>query len=251
MESMLETVLRTLQPEGEYARGALEMLALLGLVTSGERYAATGKVARMALDALGAHLADGAVMGIEWEDLDGPSPRGVDIIRAMETARTARVAHPTPARIVEAAQAIFKIRQGEDDYYLMQYDAHAGRYQPVGGKREPEENDLAVTLRRELAEELGLSAPPGEADCRLERTGGEWAETAISATYGVLTSYTFAMFRVANARFAIKVDSETRWLSRRELMAERADDDRPISPIFQQALGVEVLDGLPVTRFEK
>jgi 8-oxo-dGTP pyrophosphatase MutT (NUDIX family) len=249
MAESLETVLQTLRPDSEHARGALDVLALLGLVTPGQPFSPTGKVAQMALDVLGAHVTDGVALGIAWEELDGSALRGVDIIRAIETDRAARVARPTPARVVEAAQAIFKTRRGDEDSYLMQFDAHAGRYQPIGGKREPGEDDLEVTLRRELAEELGLTAPPGEAECRLEQIGQSWAETAISATYGVLTSYTFFIYRAVDVRFEIKVDADTRWLSRSEMLARRADDGRAISPIFQQALGLEVLDELPVTQF--
>jgi len=248
MASALQTVLLSLKPDTEYARGALDLLALMGLVTPGAAFSPSGKVAQMALDALQAHVADGVAVGIAWEDLDGPDLRGVDIIRAIETARAARITGPTPARVVQVAQAIFKSRHATEDYYLMQYDQHAQRYQPVGGKREPGEDDMAMTLRRELAEELGLAAPPSEEECRLELIGDGWTQTAISATYGVLTRYTFVVYRVADVRFEIKVDTETRWLSRGEILAGRAADSRPISPIYQQAVGMKALDGLPVTR---
>jgi 8-oxo-dGTP pyrophosphatase MutT (NUDIX family) len=127
----------------------------------------------------------------------------------------------------------------------MQYDRHAGRYQPVGGKREPFETDLAVTLRREMAEELGLDAPPGPELVSLTLVGEGWVETTLSATYGILTRYTFSFFRASDIRFRLPVDADTRWLTRAEIAAGRAADGRDVSPIYQQALGLDLLDGLP------
>jgi 8-oxo-dGTP pyrophosphatase MutT (NUDIX family) len=244
--SDLAGVLRSLTADGDYARGALEMLALLGLVTVEDgRAIPADEVAEMVLDSLRAHLADGVAAGLRWGDLDAPPPRGVDLLRAIEQARVARVDRPTPGRVVQAAQAVIKARRDGQDLYLMQFDRHAGRYQPIGGKREPAEADLAETLRRELAEELGLPEPPGPDQVSLSPVGHGWVETTISATYGILTRYTFGFFHCSDIRFPLRVDRDTRWLTRAEVAAGRADDGRDVSPIYQQALGLDLLDGLP------
>ncbi len=255
MTCSLDDVLRTLRPDSDYARGALDVLRLLGLLAApADQAAASGKVARMLLDVLRAHLADGISVDLDWDNLDGVPPRGVDVIRAIEQARLARVDRPTPARVVQAAQSIFKTRRGSgseaQDFYLMQYDHHARRYQPVGGKRDSGDADLMVTLRREMAEELGLPAPPDDGHCTLEPVAEGWVETTLSATYGLLTQYTFAFYRIAEAHFPVKLTEDTRWLSRAEIAAEIAADGRPISSIYRQALGLAALDALPLTALD-
>jgi hypothetical protein len=244
----LSAVLRALAADEPYSRGALDVLALLGLVTiSGDTATPADNVAAMAIDALRAHLADAVPAGISWGDLEGPPPRGVDILRAIEAARLARVPNPTPARVVEAAQSIIKTRIDGEDAYLMQFDTHADRYQPIGGKREPDETSLEQTLRREIAEELGLPAAPGPDLLTLTPLGHGWNELTLSATYGILTQYSFGFFHAAKLGFDLKIDQDTRWLTRGEVVAGVARDGRKISTICQQGLGLDVLDGLQFT----
>lgn len=245
----LAAVLDALSTGSDYAQGALDVLALLGLVHLDDgRAGPTDPVAAMLIGSLRAHLADGLAVGLRWGDLDGDGLRGVDILRAIEASRVTRVPQPIPARIVQAAQAVIKSRSEQDgawgDLYLMQYDLHAGRYQSIGGKREPSDGDMMDTLRREIGEELRLGYSPGPHQCRLTPLGEGWVEQTLSATYGVLTRYTFSFYQVTDIRFPIATDDATRWLTRAEILAGRAGDGRPITPIYQQALGWEMLDAL-------
>lgn len=239
----LEEVLHTLHARSDYGRGVLDLLRLLGLVSG--RDAPADEVAAMVIGSLRAHLLDGVVVGLRWGDLDAEGLRGVDILRAMEAARAAAVTSPTPARTVRVAQAVIKARRGSEDFYLMQYDAHAERYQPIGGKQEVSDADSAAALRRELMEELGLDAPPGPDRCTLTLIRADWQKTALSATYGVLTRYTMDFYAVSAIRFPLSLREGTRWLSRAEIVARRAADGRAITPIYEEALGLATLDGLP------
>jgi 8-oxo-dGTP pyrophosphatase MutT (NUDIX family) len=204
-------------------------------------------VAGMAIDILKAHLADGVGIGIRWEDLDAPAPRGVEFLKAIERARQSAVSAPTPARVVQAAQSIIKSMRGGAESYLMQYDAHARRYQPIGGKREPDEHSLEETLRREFAEELGLSDVPESDVLALKEVGNGWVEQTSSATYGIITRYTFSFFHVLRMRLPVPDDGITGWVSRAEMEAGVAADGRPISPVYFDGLGREVLDELAET----
>lgn len=246
----LSAAFDALSTGSEYAQGVFDVLALLGLVRIEDgRAVPVDPVAAMVLDSLQAHLADGVAIGLRWGDLNGDGLRGVDILRAVEASRLARVSQPTPARIVQAAQAVIKSRQQRggvsEDFYLMQYDLHARRFQPIGGKRDPDDDDMMATLRREIGEELGLGYSPGPDQCTLMPLGDGWVERALSATYGILTHYTFSFYQVSSIRFPIVIDSLTRWLTRAEVLAGCTVDGRPITPIYQQALGWEMLDALP------
>lgn len=248
-DGRLDAVLDTLSAGSEYAQGVLDVLALLGLVDLKDgRAAPADAVAAMMVSSLRAHLADSVSVGLSWGDLDGGGLRGVDILRAIEASRVARVSQPSPARIVQAAQAVIKSRREQgsvsQDIYLMQYDLHAGRYQSIGGKRDPDDGDMMDTLRREIGEELGLGHPPGPDECTLALLGDGWVEQALSATYGVFTQYTFTFYQVIDIRFPIAIDDVTRWLTRAEILAGHAADGRLITPIYQQALGWEMLDAL-------
>src|SRR5688572_1081272 len=100
------------------------------------------------------------------------------------------------ARSVRVVQAIIKGVGRAGDVYLMQYDPDARQYQPIGGKVEETDADSAAALRREIAEELELTAPPTNEKCKLSLLITEWATTKISPTYGVLTDYRFDFFHV-------------------------------------------------------
>jgi 8-oxo-dGTP pyrophosphatase MutT (NUDIX family) len=239
----LDAALRDLVPVSGYARGVRDVLHLLGLL--GTDGAPAGRVPAMLIDSLRAHLADGVTVGFAWDDLDAEAPRGVDILRAFEAARVAAVASPTPSRSVRVAQAVIKARRSDEDLYLMQYDAHAGRYQPIGGKQDAPDADSAAALRREMMEELGLDAVPGPDACTLALLRAGHFRTALSPTYGILTRYTIDYYAVSAIRFAIRTGADTRWITRAELAALRAADGRPITPVYQEGLGLAALDALP------
>jgi 8-oxo-dGTP pyrophosphatase MutT (NUDIX family) len=244
----LADALAALSAESDYAQGALDVLHLLGLVEDrGGSLEPAGEVSALVLNSLRAHLRDGVRFGFDWDDLDAEGVRGVDVLRAVEAARARAVPDPTPGRVVTVVQSIIKTRSGGEDRYLMQYDRHARRFQPLGGKLERNEYDLGRALRRELAEELALDAPPGPDLCKLVLLDEGWQTVAPSATYGVLTHYTFAFFHVVNVRFPIRIDGDTCWLTRDDIVQGRTGDGRAISPIYLEALGQARLDGLSLS----
>lgn len=246
--SSLDAALRDLQPTAEYAQGVLDVLSLLGLVRAagGGAVAPAGEVAAMVIASLRAHLADGVSVQLAWDDLDSAGLRGVDVLRALEAARAAAVPEPTPGRVVSVVQAVIKAEQGGAARYLFQYDAHARRYQPIGGKQDPADASPEAALRREIAEELGLPAPPAPARAPLAPLGGVWRTRALSATYGVITAYEMRFYALTAAGFPIRTDDDTRWLARAEIEAGRAADGRAVSPVYREGLGgLEPLDALP------
>lgn len=244
----LVRALGDLTPDDDYARGVLDLLGLLGLVEpSADGLQPGGEVASMVLASLRAHLADGVSVGLRWNDLDGQGLRGVDVLHAVEAARDEAVEPATPGRTVRVVQSVFKGRRGGEDVYLMQYDRPAGRYQPIGGKQDPEDASPEAALRREVMEELGLTAVPGPEVLALVPLEPPWQTRELSATYGILTAYEMRFFVVSEVGFRVPVDDETRWLTRAEVERGTADDGRAISPAYQHGLdgGLARLDALP------
>mgnify|MGYP000316808197 CR=1 FL=1 len=239
----LLVALRGLAPSTPYARGVLDVLRLLNLVRA-DSAGPTGEIAGYVLASLGAHIEDGVAVCFDWNDLDAAGLRGADVLRAWEAARLAAVSRPTPGRVVQVAQAVIKARRGEEDRYLMQWDAHARRYQPLGGKREPGDPDTASTLRREIGEELGLDHTPTPDECGLALLLGDWGTEEISAAYGIYTRYSIDYYAVTRIGFPIHTGDDTRWLARSEIAAGRAEDGRAVSMTYQQALGWDRLDAL-------
>jgi 8-oxo-dGTP pyrophosphatase MutT (NUDIX family) len=242
----LRDVLESLQGQDDYARGVMDALALLGLVKlTGEGARPTGELAGWALAALRAHLADRLAMNPNWNLLGGDGLNGAAVLEAAEQRRMQHTTNPTPTRVVEVAQGIIKGRRGEDDLFLMQHDDLAGQYQWLGGKVDDEDPSPAYALRRELYEELDLDSVPGEDQCSVNLLHADWQTLTISATYGVLTAYSFSFFAVEDVKFPVRTDGKTCWLTRREVLTETGDDGRKI-----QGLGpitASVLDKIAVS----
>lgn len=223
------------------------MLALLGLTSSSQP---AGVVERLLLDLLAAHNDDGLPIQFDWSDLDKEGLRGVDVLRAFEQERLAIIEQPTPARSVEVVEAIIKRTVDGTVQYFMQYDVHGGRFQPIGGKCDPEDADTNVALRREMFEELALSAIPDAEAVKLRQLDTTWSPTEISSTYGILTAYTFSFYLVEVMRVPLRNDPNNAWLTRAEIEAGTASDGRAISQVYVDAFGWGKLDRLPETIFE-
>jgi len=234
----------------ESTQQLVELLLLLNLIElENDIVRPTGEVSSMFLQSLAAHLKSGFPVGLDWNDLDSESLRGVDILRAVETARIQSLTDPPPARIVSVVQAIIKTSIDGVDHYFMQYDYKARRYQPVGGKVDPEDKDAVAALCREIFEELELSSIPTGSDLTLELIKEGWHEQTISATYGILTSYTFSFFHITDIwSFSLRQNNINQWLPQAEIAAGYAADGRDITPIFNVGVGWGVLNTLPYTR---
>lgn len=242
----LTAALRLLSGGTDYQRGVLDVLRLLGLLAA-EENAPSGDIARQVLAYLAAHAEQGTPLSFDWNSLEGGA-LGVDVLRAIEQAWAAQTGAPLPGgvagREVQVVQSVIKARRNGFEYYLMQYDADARQYQPIGGKVEPSDADAAAAMRREIAEELLLEVPIEHDDCVLTVLRSGWEAVKVSPTYGVLTRYDFSFYHVGEIRFPVNQTAFTRWLRRAEIERGRGDDSRPVSLIYAEALGMDVLDGL-------
>ncbi|NDJ36239.1 MAG: NUDIX hydrolase [Chloroflexi bacterium] len=243
-EALHKALTRLAEASDPYTQGVRDLLHLMAVVDESGR--PTGRVSGYLLDVLRAHLGDGQAMHVDWSDLDAPGLHGADVLRWIDGARQAAYPQATPARAAEAVEAVFKRTVDGEDAYLMEYDRYAQRFQPVGGKIDDDDLSPEAALRREFFEELRLSAVPDDSVLSLELLPFRFEEQDLSATYGLLTAYGFRFYRVVRMAVAFHLDTNTRWITRTELLDGRSADGRPVSDIYQKAFGgIDALDALP------
>lgn len=194
-----------------------------------------------------AGLQDGTLGTVAWRDQRGST--GFSLLESLERSRLKREDHVIPLRQLAAVMSVIKKEQDGKALYLMQYDAKAEQYQPLGGKREHFDADDQAALLRELSEELNL--PPliinSDLDVQFIATA---TVDKVSVSLGVLTRYRHTFFHVMNAKFLadpardLTGDGITIWLDDDAILAGRAPDGKAISRIYQENIG-DVLDQLP------
>lgn len=249
-QQSLVQILESLEPSTDYAQGALDVLALLGLIEpSGNKIAPTGEIAGMLLGSLRAHLLDAQVCQFGWNRVGDAQAPGIAFLRQIELARQRATNTPSPARAVEVAQAVFKTEQAREACYLMEYDNGAGHFQLPGGKVDKEDSDLEATVRRELYEELGLLALPEHPQCQLIPVKSRFVKESSSATYGILTRYSFHFYAVTHFDGPLKTSEVLVWIGEREMRAGAVRDGRRISSVLLEAFTPAELAALPLTHF--
>ena len=156
------------------------------------------------------------------------------LLRLLEQQRieaAERTGNPAIAAREQSAVSLLIVqRANEETQLLHQFDIAAGQYQLIGGRLEPGEL-LEAAAWRELQEEIGVSQPqPLRAD---EITLSPAIDKPlmlqnISATYGVLTHYTFFAYHLRRVGSVFQSGPLDRWISVREMLAGRADDGQSL-----------------------
>lgn len=194
--------------------------------------------------ALIAGLQDGTLGTAAWRDQRGSA--GFAMLEALERARLKREEHPIPMRQLAAVMSVIKKPGNGKMLYLMQYDAKAEQYQPLGGKREYTDADDQSALLRELSEELNLPTLTVGTDLDIQFIATATVDK-VSSSIGVLTRYRHTFFHITNAKFLVDParevtnDNITTWLDEDALRSGRAPDGKAISRIYEETIG-DVLD---------
>jgi 8-oxo-dGTP pyrophosphatase MutT (NUDIX family) len=140
-----------------------------------------------------------------------------------------------PPRTSQAAVAIIARQDKGKKRWLVQWNKDWGRYYLVGGHREEKESGTEC-LARELREELKIGPREYEAvPMRAEPLKYvDW-----SVRFWRDTDYTVWPFRVTLSEAAVKKvsgDAANRWITKQEILDERCEDDRPVSPTTKKTL---------------
>jgi 8-oxo-dGTP pyrophosphatase MutT (NUDIX family) len=139
---------------------------------------------------------------------------------------------------IQVAYAIIKARseKRKTDVYLLERNRSYGRYNFVGGKQKPDDlGDFEVTMRREMTEELQISAD----DVWLTELTPQPLETYALHHGGLLTRYRCKLY-LANFRRPVTPTDGNRWFTEEELRLNRhGTGETIIHPVYMDFL----LDG--------
>ena len=126
--------------------------------------------------------------------------------------------------------ALIRRIRGEESLWLTRWNEKWAAFHLVGGHRHVGES-FRDCMIRELHEELGLRVRIGsDSGCEPPT---RLVYSARSASAGVVTRYTVALFRIDPGELdgrALESRAEVRWLSEGEIRRGRCDDGRPVSP---------------------
>ena len=154
---------------------------------------------------------------------------GTSLVFLLEQERLRRHPHAPAIRFVAVAEVLI-VRPGEPKMFLVQWDARAGQYQVIGGRRkedrdwqEPIEQTAIRELEEELCEQVSHEAEDFELDFLAAFEGGK----RLSPSFGALTAYHFTFFHARNLP-PITLCPHDRWVTRDELLAGRTSDGKPV-----------------------
>jgi len=140
-----------------------------------------------------------------------------------------------PRRQSEAAVAVITREEQGKKSWLVQWNENWGRYYLVGGHREDGEAGTEC-LERELREELELEPADYQAE-PLRDKPLKYMDWSVSAWRD--TDYTVWPFRVTLSDKAvdrIHENAANRWATKDEILSERCEDDKPVSPTTRKTL---------------
>ncbi|MCC7448621.1 MAG: hypothetical protein IT324_14470 [Anaerolineae bacterium] len=223
-------------PSTDYRQAVHDVLAALGVV-SAETGQATSPMAYYFVQSILHAIHDKAYTPANWHGLRGETDctgSGARLVHLLEENRLGCCPNPTPLRIVQAVTAVIKGRCGDQDVYLMQYDAKAEQFQPIGGKREAFDADNVAALTREICEELFIDHLTAGRDFRVRPLLEHLRLNEVSASVHVITQYDHSFYHLTDIRFPIRMNdqTDTRWLTAAEVTARRTVDGYAVSALF-------------------
>ena len=243
-------------PGGEvFGRGLAALLATWGAVDlSAQGVRAASQPAYYFLHSLAAWAESGEAIVGDWSEVEGVRPdagvqHGSSLVFLMEQERLRRQPDAPAIRRTEVAEALV-VRPGHPPQFLVQWDARAGQYQVLGGRRKDDrdwQEPIEQTAIRELEEELHEQVSYAAGDFTLSFLASFEGNKRVSPSFGALTAYHFTFYQALNLP-PIELGADDRWVTRDEMLAGRTADGRPLRanhiPPLEAAMGKRI-DQLP------
>jgi len=243
-------------PGGEvFGRGIAALLATWGAVeASASGVRAASQPAYYFLHSLADWAESGDAIVDDWTETEGVRPEtalshGSSLVFALEQARLHRFPDAPAIRRTEVAEVLV-VRPGNPPQFLVQWDARAGQYQVLGGRRKDDrdwQEPIEQTAIREMEEELGHQISYAAGDFSLSFLASFEGARRLSPSFGALTAYHFTFYQALNLP-GIELGPNDRWVTRAEMLAGRTRDGRPLRanhiPPLEAELGRRI-DELP------
>jgi 8-oxo-dGTP pyrophosphatase MutT (NUDIX family) len=246
LRQIAQSAAHTSDVPSDYRNALCDLFEGLGILRQ-DRQTFSAPTARFFVQSLLRCLEEGVLTAEAWHGApeEQCSGIGATLTRALERHRRECSPQPQPLRMIHTAVAVIKARRNGEDVYLMQYDALARQFQPIGGKRELSDESTAAALVRELREELAMEDLMPERDFRLYPLVEGVRETSISESTHVLSAYEHSFYQLLDVCFRLPEDDVTRWLTAHELLSGRTQDGRKVSRL----LATHLAEVLPVLSY--
>lgn len=213
------------------------MLQTIGVVSidSAQNIKATSQTAKYTLESIASFtehnltwVDDWKTRGVHRQDT-GVFQNGATLLSELENRRIQLLEIPTPSRYEEVVQVLIKrtnLETGQSEF-LMQYDANAGQYQFIGGRRSPNDTSLESAAIREIEEEVSNDLVFSQ-DYQLTCIIPEMIVSAtLSPTFGALTQYHFTVYHLSHLKQDIILQDNDCWVAIEDVLSGQihADDE--------------------------
>lgn len=204
-------------------RGYVLMLQTLGVVklNGNDCIQASSQTAKYLLESLASFaesdvplIGDWETRGVYRNSESGPLQNAATFLYELEKRRMSILDAPPPARDEEVAQVLIKRTNPETGKaeFLLQYDANAGQFQLIGGRRKLTDANLEETIIREIEEEL-------ENDLHFQQhyelvavAKNLTPEPSLSPTFGALSKYHFWIFHMRDLSQPLQLQPDDQWV---------------------------------------
>jgi hypothetical protein len=214
--------------EPKLLEGYLLMLQTLGVVQfHNGSVKASSQTAKYMLESLANTVENGQRLIDDWHtrgvyrEKEGVFQNAATLLFEMEKRRIALQENPPPSRREEVAQVLIKRMNPETGKaeFLLQYDKNANQFQLIGGRRKNVDDDLNVTMVREIEEELADDLKLTD-DYQLVLVIDDLSPSpTLSPTFGALTEYHFWIFHMRGLKQNLSLQEHDAWVSLEEVLS--------------------------------
>lgn len=207
----------------EMLYGYALMLQTIGIVKidDAQQIKASSQTAKYTLHCIASYVENDLQWVDDWKTrgvhrLDGGMlQNGATFLHELELRRVSILDTPAPSRNEEVVQVLIKRTNPNTGHpeLLMQYDENADRYQLIGGRRSPDDENSEIAIIREIEEEVSNTLVYNK-DYQLAAILSDMAvEPTLSPTFGAFTEYRFTVYHMTHLKQDIELQDGDDWVA--------------------------------------